>query len=193
MLQAALDLQTEPLTYELNGRPVRRPTARVGSAFHPAPYGVYQTLDGYLALSLSPLTAVSRALGDPPALAPYLDPAVAYARREDIRRALDTSFARRSTAAWLETLRAHGVWCAPVHDYPAALDDPAVRHLDPVMEIEHPQAGTVRLLKHAIRYSSGAPQVRRVPPALGADTDSVLGELGFSAEEIAQLRTAAVV
>ena len=54
LLNAALDLQIEPLTYYLNKGPLwKRNKPGMGSRFHPAPYGVYQTSDGWIAISLT--------------------------------------------------------------------------------------------------------------------------------------------
>ena len=69
MVQAALDLQLEPATYYLNGAPLARPRHTIADTFHAAPYGVYHTADGYLALSMTPVSALSEALGGVPALA----------------------------------------------------------------------------------------------------------------------------
>jgi crotonobetainyl-CoA:carnitine CoA-transferase CaiB-like acyl-CoA transferase len=193
MLQAALDLQTEPISYYLNGFSVRRSQEALGSSFHPAPYGIYETQDGYLALSLSPVATVRRALGDPPELEAYADPKLALTKRDEIRRLLEPYFLTQTTQAWLEHLRTHGVWCAPVNDYEQVFADPAVRHLEPVLEMEHPQAGTVRVLKHPIRYSSGEPELRRTPPAAGQDTEEVLTELGYASEDIQRLRDAGAI
>jgi crotonobetainyl-CoA:carnitine CoA-transferase CaiB-like acyl-CoA transferase len=193
MVQAALDLQTEPLTYWLNGGKVDPPQERVGSAFHAAPYGVYETADGHLAVSLGTVTALRAALDGAPELAPFEDEAVALEQRDEIWRALNPLLRERTTAAWVEHLRERGVWCAPIHDYASVFEDPVVQHLSPLFEMEHPDAGTIRLLKHPVRYGSGTPEVRRTPPALGEHTDEVLAELGCSPETVADLRRDGVV
>jgi crotonobetainyl-CoA:carnitine CoA-transferase CaiB-like acyl-CoA transferase len=193
MMQAALDLQTEPVTYHLNGARLRRPRGPLADTFHAAPYGFYATSDGQVAVSLTPIKALSEALGDPAQLAPYLDPAVAFTKREEIRDALDPIFRRRSTAEWVETLRAHGIWCAAVNTLAETFEDPAVQHLSPVLELDHPRAGRVRLLKHPVRYGSGDAAVRRPPPELGEHTDEVLEELGYTSGQIEEMRAAKVV
>lgn len=193
MAQAALDLQAEPLLYRLNGGLVERPSVPLGSSFHEAPYGFYPVQDGYVAVSLSPMWQVSAALGDPPALEPYLDPSDALTKREEIYAALAPLMGDFTVAGLVDLLRSQGVWCAPVNDYEAAVSEPFVQHLDPVEEVDHPQAGAIRLLRHPVAYSSGPARTRRPPPALGEHTDEVLREAGMGAERIRRLRELGVV
>ena len=189
MMQAAFDLQTEPLVYYLNGGDVRLPKYPLASSFHQAPYGVYQTADGYLALSVTPVKTVAQALGNPPELLPFTDdPATAFDKKDEIYAALAPLLRTRSTSEWVEGLGAQGVWCAPVHNYPQVFEEPIVQAIDPILEIDHPRAGRVKLIKHPVRYSSGEPVVRRAPPELGQDTQAILTELGYTASEIEQLR-----
>jgi crotonobetainyl-CoA:carnitine CoA-transferase CaiB-like acyl-CoA transferase len=193
MVQSALDLQMEPLVYYMNNGVVERPREPLGSSFHPAPYGIYATADGYVALSLSPISAISGALGNPRELAAYEDPAVAMERREEIYRALAPFLRTNSTQHWVGALRARGIWIAPVQDYEQMLADAAIQHVDPVVEIDHPQAGTVRLLRHPLTYSAGEPQVSRLPPALGEQTDEILAELGYAADDVDRFHRSGVV
>jgi crotonobetainyl-CoA:carnitine CoA-transferase CaiB-like acyl-CoA transferase len=190
MVEAALDLQLEPFVYYLNGGQVRRPRVPLGSTFHEAPYGIYETSDGYIALSLSPIARISDALGAPPDLGHFTAGELALREREAIYEALQPHLRTRTTSALVNRLRDHGVWCAPVNDYAAVVDDPGVRHLDPVVEVDHPTAGRVRLLKHPIRYSAAEPAIRRLPPAVGEHSEEILTELGYSAKEIGELRSA---
>ena len=190
MMHAALDLQTEPVVYHLNGAKLKRPKTPVADTFHAVPYGFYATSDGHLAVSMTPIKRLSEVLGKPVALAPFEDPAVAYTRRDEIRDALDPLFRERTTAEWLELLRARDIWCAPVNSLAQTFEDVAVQHIAPVLEFEHPRAGLVRVLKHPVRYSSGEATLRRPPPDLGEHTDEVLSQLGYSVEEIASMRAA---
>ena len=190
MMSAALDLQTEPVVYHLNGARLRRPRTPIADTFHSVPYGFYATADGHLAISMAPIKSISEVLGNPAALAPFEDPTSAYARRDEIREALDPYFRERTTAEWVELLRAHDIWCAPVNSLGETFEDVAVKHIAPVLEFEHPRAGRVRVLKHPVRYSSGEATLRRPPPDLGEHTTEVLLEVGYTAEQVADMRAA---
>jgi crotonobetainyl-CoA:carnitine CoA-transferase CaiB-like acyl-CoA transferase len=193
MVRGALDLQMEPLVYFMNGGRVERSEEPLGSAFHQAPYGVYETTDGYIALSLSPIRAVREALGGAPELAAYEDPSLAMEKREEIRSAIAPRVAALSTSEALEVLQSHGVWCARVNDHEEMLSDPMVRFLDPVLEVDHPEAGLIRLLKHPVSYGAGEPVLRRLPPAVGENSEEILEELGYGAAEIGRFRSAGVI
>ncbi|HEX9015292.1 MAG TPA: CaiB/BaiF CoA-transferase family protein [Chloroflexota bacterium] len=193
MLQSALDLQLEPITYYLNGGALRRPQASLGSTFHQAPYGVYQTADGYLAISITAIKALGKALGGVPELEPYEDPDVSLSKREEIFSILAPILRRRSSQDWLDLLRPQGIWCSAVNDYEQLFADPIIRHLEPILEIDHPIAGPVRVLKHPVRYSDGEPELRQIPPLVGQHSDEILGELGYCADQIERLRAAKVI
>jgi len=190
MMEAALDIQTEPVVYHLNGARLRRPKTPIADTFHAVPYGFYATADGHLGISMAPIKSIAEVLGRPASLEPYEDPAIAFTKRDEIRAALDPYFRERTTAEWLDILRAHGIWCAPVNNLSETFDDVAIKHIAPVLEFDHPRAGRVRVLKHPVRYSSGEATLRRPPPELGEDTAEVLGQLGYGADEIAAMRAA---
>jgi crotonobetainyl-CoA:carnitine CoA-transferase CaiB-like acyl-CoA transferase len=186
MLEAALDLQVEPLTYHLNGGSLQTPELGMGSMFHPAPYGIYAVGDGHIALSLSPLSTLAQALGCPKELEPFRDDH-ALTHREEITRVVAALLAGRTLSQLLDLLRDAGVWCAPVNDYAGVEADPAVVHLGCLTGFDHPRAGHVRTVRHPIRYSIGEPELRHVPPEVGEHTAAILAEIGYPPADVQRL------
>ena len=193
MAEAAIDLQAEAYTYQLSGTDLQRPSHGLATTFHEAPYGFYEVSDGYVALSISPIALISEALGNPPELEPFLDPAVSFSRRAEIYDALSPLLTGYSKVELISLLRASGVWCAPVNSIEEAIADPVMEHLDPFHEFDHPRAGKVRVPGHPINYSSGTAALTRQPPDLGEHTGEVLGSLGYDETKVANLRDEGVI
>jgi crotonobetainyl-CoA:carnitine CoA-transferase CaiB-like acyl-CoA transferase len=159
---------------------------------HPGPYGIYETKDGSLALSMSPLPVLQEAM-QLPDLAPLAGEPYNHPAREQIARILEPVLRTRTTAEWVEYLVPRGVWAAPVLDYEATFSDPAVREAAVVEEVEHPVAGRVRLLRSPLGFSSGEAAYRRHAPLPGEHTGEILEELGYSEDEVQRLRGQGVV
>ena len=184
LLNAALDLQIEPFTYYLNKGPLwPRTNPPTGSRFHPAPYGIYRTLDGWIAVSLTPTEKLAAALSQP-VLAGFSHPKDNVRRRDELNRIVYDALTTRTTADWMTTFDEHDIWYAPVNDYDQVEADPQVAHNRIIMEVDHPQAGPVRLLAHPVRYDGAAPPLTRQPPRQGEHTREVLAELGYEPHEI---------
>lgn len=184
LLNAALDLQIEPFTYYLNKGPLwPRTNPPTGSRFHPAPYGIYRTLDGWIAVSLTPTEKLAAALSQP-MLAGFSHPKDNVRRRDELNRIVYDALTTRTTADWMTTFDEHDIWYAPVNDYDQVEADPQVAHNRIIMEVNHPQAGPVRLLAHPVRYDGAAPPLTRQPPRQGEHTREVLAELGYEPHEI---------
>jgi crotonobetainyl-CoA:carnitine CoA-transferase CaiB-like acyl-CoA transferase len=192
MLRAALNLQLEVLSYLLNGAQMQKSPTSLASMFHPGPYGVYATKDGYLALSMTPLPTLQAAL-NLPELVPYAEVPYNFADREAIARVLEPVLRTRTTSEWLEFLLPHGVWAAPILNSEEVLSDPMVQTADAIEEIDHPVAGPVKFLRFPIEFSCGRASVRRPHPMPGEHADEILREVGLSDEAIARLRAQGTV
>lgn len=192
MLRAALDLQLEIVTYFLNGARLEKSETGLASMFHPGPYGVYETKDGHLVLSMSPLSVLQEALGLPE-LGPYARVPYNFPDREAIWRVLAPVLRQKTTEEWLDQLVPRGVWAAPVYTLAETFADPAVQAAEAVEEFEHPVAGRVRLLRFPLEFSSGRAVLRRPPPMPGEHTEEILAELGYGAAEVARLRASGVI
>jgi formyl-CoA transferase len=99
--------------------------------------------------------------------------------REDIQALLDTTFASGTRDEWLERLRQADVPSAPLNNFAEVIDDPQVHHLDMVQEVEHPVAGSRRLLRSGVNLH-GTPTRIGPAPLAGEDTELILAEFGLS-------------
>jgi crotonobetainyl-CoA:carnitine CoA-transferase CaiB-like acyl-CoA transferase len=106
---------------------------------------------------------------------------------------LESRFASEPRAHWLEVLAAHDIPAAPVQSLMEFMDDPAVRHHDMVHEYDHPEVGHLRLMGQPLVFSDTRTQDPGPPPALGADTEAVLRELGYPPDAIADLEQRRIV
>jgi crotonobetainyl-CoA:carnitine CoA-transferase CaiB-like acyl-CoA transferase len=113
------------------------------------------------------------------------------ANRAALTGLLDAALSARCTADWLAHF-AGEVPAAPVHDIAHALTSAFVTGGDRVWSYAHPERPDFRMVAPAFRLP-GTAMPHHPAPALGADTDAVLREIGYSADRIAALRTAGVV
>ena len=193
MLHAALDLQLEPFTYHLNGGNISRPARPLGSTFHPAPYGIYAVADGHIVISLTPMSVLGAALGTPASFEPYLDLDLALSQRDAIYEVVAAVLRTRSRDELVASLRAAGVWCAPVNDYSQLLEDDIYTVSSPVESVRHPDAGEVRLLRPPVRFDGKYLTANAQAPRLGEHTAEELAVLGISPDEIEDLRSRGVI
>ncbi len=95
------------------------------------------------------------------------------------------------SAEWVERLNAAGVPCGPIYAIDKVFADPQVEHLEIVQEIETgDDRGRLRVVGQPVTLGRTPSALVAAPPECGEHTEEVLGEFGFSAEEIAALRRA---
>jgi crotonobetainyl-CoA:carnitine CoA-transferase CaiB-like acyl-CoA transferase len=192
LLNSALDLQVEPFTYYLNKGPLwERSKPGSGSRYHPAPYGIYRTKDSWIAISLTPVEKLRKAL-DGNTLAGFTE-RDEIERREDIHQIVCTALQQKTTEEWFSIFAEHGIWHAPVNGYEEVENDPQVAWNKIIMQLEHPDVGPVRLVRHPVRYDGEAPGIRRYPPRLGEHTREILNDFGYTEDEIQRLFTDRIV
>jgi crotonobetainyl-CoA:carnitine CoA-transferase CaiB-like acyl-CoA transferase len=165
---------------------------------HPSlvPSQLYRTKDGWIFVMCNKEKfwgEIAAELGHPEWAADprYASFEARLERREEVSRMLETELLRDTTAAWLEKLSGRAP-VAPVYDVAQALGNPFVAERGSIAEFDYPDGAKARLVANPIRCSD-VELPRRAAPALGADTDKLLGELGYPSEQIEALRARRVI
>ncbi len=177
LLEAMIDFQFEVLSTHMNDgeRPPVRSSVNGAHAYLGAPYGVYRTADGWLALAMTPSLKTLADLLEVEGLQSfYGDKSAMMTHRDEIKAALARQIETRTTADWLKVLQPADIWCSEVLTWPELRASDAWRQLDPEQTIL--RNGTLRLsmLRAPIRFNRGTLKSDRAAPELGQDTERVL-------------------
>ena len=129
LLETLLDFQFELLTtyYSSNKQPERSYISN-GHPLLSAPYGIYTTADGHLALAMMDITALAKAINCK-ALAAFSNDQ-AFTERDVIKDILVKHLSGQTTAHWLNSLQQQGLWAMEVLDWEKMMQHEAYKRLD---------------------------------------------------------------
>lgn len=162
-------------------------------------YRVYETRDSYVALAclnnrLRRVAAAVLGVEDPRVSGAEFDPASVSDEDALVTAAyIEAVFTHRTTAEWVAAFDEAGVPCGAVQMSAELFVDPQVAADNLLVEMDHAVLGKVIMANSPLRMSGGETGTRRASPALGQHTREVLGELGYSAGEVAALEQAGAV
>lgn len=183
LLESMLDLQFELLSANLFDPEVivKRGAGNSAHAFLPAPYGLYKTGDGYLAIAMTPIPALGALLGVD--LSQYEDPKSWWSHQEEIMKALSAQLSTNSTAHWLSILDAADIWCAPVLTLPELVAHEGFAAIDMVQETTRTgnDGSTVKIptTRSPVRIDGKTIKHRKGAPHVGEDTEKIRAEFGI--------------
>ena len=158
-----------------------------------APYQAMASADGYFVMGANnqKLWLKLCALIHRPELAAderFATISLRLAHRAELEQELERTFCQQPKDYWVDTLLAAGIPAGPILSYPEAFESEHAQVRQMRMEIDHPIEGKVPNIGFAVKLSGTPQQVRRHPPLLGEHNAEVLGELGISADELAELK-----
>ncbi|KAF0186562.1 MAG: CoA transferase [Hyphomonadaceae bacterium] len=187
---AMLDCQTLLLESALVRQFASGETQKPTGSRHPVitPFDVFQTLDGPIAIACANdhLFATLAAAIDRPGLATderFASLFARYANHVALKGELESALSQKSATAWIESLQAAGVPCAPVQDMAAVIKDPQLLARNMFVEVDDPEMGKLKMSGNAVKIS-GFPDSATRPPAPNLDEAraDVLAELGEAPE-----------
>jgi formyl-CoA transferase len=167
---------------------------------HPTaiPTGVFKTKDGFINIASTGDKMWNRlceAIGAKELLAreEYKNSAARSKNRDKLNEEIDRALAKGTSAEWIAALNKTGVPCGPINSIDAVFADPQVQHLGMAKDVKAKDGRAFQIVGQPIGLSRTPSKIVSPTPELGEHTDEVLGEFGFSTDEIAALRRAQVI
>ncbi len=178
MLDSAVDIQFEAVTtYFRDGKLLpQRSEVSNAHAYLAAPYGVYRTQNGFLALAMGSIPFLSKLL-DCTALEGFADGEQAFRERDTIKAILAVHLATASTEHWLAILEAADIWCADVLDWHRLTEHDAFKVLDMLQEVTMGDGFRYETTRCPIRIDGERLTATKGSPKLGEHTAKILEEL----------------
>jgi len=182
LMESILDAQFELLTTFLNdgGKPPARSAVNNGNAYLGAPYGLYQTADGFLALAMGSVIRLGQLLGCSQ-LAAYADPKSWFERRDEIKSILAKHLKTHGTDHWLGILEPADVWCSDVFTWSRLVEHEAFKTLDMLQEVTCRDGSILRTTRCPIRIDGEIYKNGNGAPRVGQHTDDISEEFGLCA------------
>jgi CoA:oxalate CoA-transferase len=184
LLESILDLQFEVLTTHLNdgGQEPARSARNNAHAYLAAPYGIYETADGYLALAMIPVPLLAPLL-ECEALAAYDTPDIWFTQRDTIKALIAERLLTRTTDAWLEILEPADIWCADVLTWTRLRQHEGFQALQMTQRVSRLNGASLETTRCPIRIDGQLLTASRGAPTIGEDSAAIRAELADSVIE----------
>ena len=187
MLDAITTIQMQELSvFTVGHKPQTRSAEPHAHVYIRAPYGAFATSDGFIIVAFPKLANLGQTIGEPSFLT-MDDEIDTWEKRDEIFAKTRDRLKTKTTAEWLELLRAADIWCGPVYGYADLVEDEQIKHNGTFVEYDHPTEGHVKTPGFPIKFSKTPATVERGAPVVGQHSRDVLIEAGYSDAEIEAL------
>lgn len=180
MFESILDFQFEVLTcYYNDGKqlPVRS-AVNGANAYIAAPYGIYQTSNGYLALAMGDIIKLANLISCT-ALNTFNNPGEWFSRRDEIKAILANHLKLNETDYWLSILEPADIWCAKVLDYKELVNEEAYQNLGMEIIVKTSNGLSITTTRCPIRIDGNFLVSQKGAPTLGEDNETIDQQFGL--------------
>jgi CoA:oxalate CoA-transferase len=170
LLESILDVQFEAITSYLNDggqQPQRGDVKGSAHAFLSAPYGVYQTQEGYLSLAMGDLLFIGSVLEID--FLKYTDKHKWFSQRDEIRNILSEKLLTQTADYWLSLLQKEGIWCGKVLNYEELDNQPFVEELQLKQTVKNSEGETLVTTRSPIQLDGEILNSPKAAPKVGED------------------------
>src|SRR5262245_25166557 len=195
-----LEAQIALLDFQAARYLIDRIVPRQAGNDHPysTPMGMFETSDGFINIGVGgdgQWRALCVALERPDlARVPeYGTPHLRFRNRPKLTAVLSEIFRTKGSSHWLDKLELQGVLAGPIYRLDEVFADPQVEHLGIAMPLHHPTRGDIRVVGQPIGLSRTPATVDTPLPELGAHTDEILRDAGYSTAQIADFHARKII
>lgn len=177
LMESVLDLQFEVMTTHLNDGGCNPQRSAIGNAhaYLGAPYGIYATADGWMALAMGAVPRLGELL-DCPALLEFTEPKTWFSHRDGIKALLRDHLLTQDTDHWLGILEAADIWCARVMNYSQLRATGGYDALDMEQVVQCPGGTPLTTLRCPIRIDGEIYKSPVGAPSIGQHTADIAAE-----------------
>ncbi|MCJ8519195.1 crotonobetainyl-CoA:carnitine CoA-transferase CaiB-like acyl-CoA transferase [Pseudorhizobium tarimense] len=193
MLDAITTLQMQELSvFTIGNKPQQRSAEPHAHVYIRAPYGAFATSDGYITVAFPKLKTLGEVIGEESFLT-MVDEVDTWENRDEIFAKTREKLKTKTSAEWLELMRAADIWCGPVYGYADLVEDEQIKHNGTFVEYDHPTEGRVKTPGFPIKFSKTPSVIERGAPLVGEHTREVLKDIGYDDAHIGALEKAGAV
>lgn len=180
MLESILDFQFEVLTcYYNDGNALpQRSEVNSGHAYIAAPYGIYQTQEGFIALAMGSIPVLGELLGCAP-LQAFTDNTEWFSKRDEIKTILSAHLLTNTAAHWLAILEKADIWCAPVLNYDELMQEEGYKALNMETVVKTTNGLEITTTRCPIRIDRKIVTAERGAPMLGEHNAEIDNQFGL--------------
>jgi CoA:oxalate CoA-transferase len=177
MIESAYDFQFETITTFMNdgGALPERTVQNNANAYLGAPYGIYKTADGFIALAMGSIPVLAGLLGCK-AMEVFTDPAEAFDKRDEIKAILADHLQTARTESWLAVLEPADIWCSDVLDWKQLMAHDGFKALNMVQEVEMIDGYRYETTRCPIRIDGELLVSSKGSPKLGQDNEKIISQ-----------------
>ncbi len=178
LLESLLDFQFELLTTYFNGKQLPKRSAENNA--HPllsAPYGIYSTLDGHIAIAMANIHLLASTLHCETLAAFPLQEA--FSNRDEVKIILSKHLASQASTYWVEKLHAANIWAMEVLDWSKIKEHPAYKILQMEQTVKTANGKEMITTRCPIRINGQRLFSSSPAPQLGADNNKLIEEFSL--------------
>ena len=177
LVEALLDFQFEVLTTYFNdgNRKPQRSSYNNAHAYLSAPYGIYKTSNGYIAIAMTPLPQLGQLI-NLDSIKNLHDQKEWFTKRDEIKKNIGDWIEKESTEHWLRILEPADIWCARVLDWESMVKHEGFKILDMVQRIQRDDGLDIETLRCPIKIDGEIFKSNKAAPRIGNDNENIKKE-----------------